>query len=323
MKTLKAIVAGLSIASFGMGIILNIDVAKYISLIISAILVVIFIILRDKDNHEFLSILDKLLVENKELKNEISNTQIVIKNELTNFNKQLLEYKTIDHEKLEDLKSENKSNFNHISEILNNIIATSIKNTNNTNEKYQSLLNDKSNQIIATFIEENKKHTNFIEKNIISNLLDGNDKLQKGTNLIKEQLKEIQNEIGIELNSLKVILKGNKENALSNIENLINFIEEENSQHQQFIQSCITQKFTELKRKLTENNELIEDQFQELNEIIQDEVSVSIKLLKEFKQENSNGLKSIKTEISDSKIPERENALKIQQSIIDEINDNN
>ncbi|WP_454311501.1 hypothetical protein, partial [Staphylococcus hominis] len=100
----------------------------------------------------------------------------------------------------------------------------------------------------------------------------------------------------------------------------------------------ISKDITNIKRNSEEINEKIEDQFTELQGYIEDEIvenqnssldneKVIIKKMSDLenqlvssKEENLSGLKLIKQEVADNKIPEREQALKIQKDIIDKIN---
>ena len=412
MEKLMPIITGIIVACFGIAFIVPNMIVKYVLFIFSAILVIVYKYLKDKENQKNTTLLHDILQENKSLKEENINTRNLIEKESKKNSKQLNDIQKSNHDKLEELNQKIIENFDKVEKVLStsNTLQSKTKNElldtfNQFSNDYNTTSKKYSNEISELIRLENKNINKAINKFVEKPLNNIHLAVKDISNNANQQYKASQDYLNDQFVNLRNSLNENKENATSDINHLIDRLENNNQKYEEIVHQFIikglndvgrnvsytneilenqlskikvnledeivlnqqkiiaklaqnhleignefnqnremlqpiSKDITNIKRNSEEINEKIEDQFTELQDYIEDEIvenqnssldheKVIIKKMSDLenqlvssKEENLSGLKLIKQEVADSKIPEREQALKIQKDIIDKINNN-
>lgn len=412
MEKLMPIITGVIVACFGIAFIVPNMIVKYVLFIFSAILVIVYKYLKDKENQKNTTLLHDILQENKSLKEENINTRNLIEKEFKNNSKQLNDIQKSNHDKLEELNQKIIENFDKVEKVLStsNTLQSKTKNElldtfNQFSNDYNTTSKKYSNEISELIRLENKNINKAINKFVEKPLNNIHLAVKDISNNANQQHKASQDYLNDQFVNLRNSLNENKEKATSGINHLIDRLENNNQKYEEIVHQFIikglndvgrnvsytneilenqlskikvnledeivvnqqkiiaklaqnhleignefnqnremlqpiSKDITNIKRNSEEINEKIEDQFTELQGYIEDEIvenqnssldheKVIIKKMSDLenqlvssKEENLSGLKLIKQEVADSKIPEREQALKIQKDIIDKINNN-
>ncbi|MCI2851561.1 hypothetical protein [Staphylococcus hominis] len=410
MEKLMPIITGIIVACFGIAFIVPNMIVKYVLFIFSAILVIVYKYLKDKENQKNTTLLHDILQENKSLKEENINTRNLVEKEFKKNFKQLNDIQKSNHDKLEGLNQKIIENFNKVEKVLStsNTLQSKTKNElldtfNQFSNDYNTTSKKYTNEISELIRLENKNINKAINKFVEKPLNNIHLAVKDISNNANQQHKASQDYLNDQFVNLRNSLNENKENATSGINHLIDRLENNNQKYEEIVHQFIikglnnvgrnvsytneilenqlskikvnledeivvnqqkiiaklvqnhleignefnqnremlqpiSKDITNIKRNSEEINEKIEDQFTELQGYIEDEIvenqnssldneKVIIKKMSDLenqlvssKEENLSGLKLIKQEVADNKIPEREQALKIQKDIIDKIN---
>ncbi|MDS3891484.1 hypothetical protein [Staphylococcus hominis] len=282
MEKLMPIITGIIVACFGIAFIVPNMIVKYVLFIFSAILVIVYKYLKDKENQKNTTLLHDILQENKSLKEENINTRNLVEKEFKKNFKQLNDIQKSNHDKLEGLNQKIIENFNKVEKVLStsNTLQSKTKNElldtfNQFSNDYNTTSKKYTNEISELIRLENKNINKAINKFVEKPLNNIHLAVKDISNNANQQHKASQDYLNDQFVNLRNSLNENKENATSGINHLIDRLENNNQKYEEIVHQFIIKGLNNVGRNVSYTNEILENQLSKIKVNLEDEIVVN------------------------------------------------
>ena len=276
------IITGIIVACFGIAFIVPNMIVKYVLFIFSAILVIVYKYLKDKENQKNTTLLHDILQENKSLKEENINTRNLVEKEFKKNFKQLNDIQKSNHDKLEGLNQKIIENFNKVEKVLStsNTLQSKTKNElldtfNQFSNDYNTTSKKYTNEISELIRLENKNINKAINKFVEKPLNNIHLAVKDISNNANQQHKASQDYLNDQFVNLRNNLNENKENATSGINHLIDRLENNNQKYEEIVHQFIIKGLNDVGKNVSYTNEILENQLSKIKVNLEDEIVVN------------------------------------------------